>query len=86
MRKLLIAIGVVLVLVLATPFVVGIIAEGTVRTRLDAMNESQFIALRVDDYDRGWLTSRTRLELGIGESYLNQIDTIAQQQIGRAHV
>ena len=42
MRKLLIAIGVVLVLVLATPFVVGIIAEGTVRTRLDAMNESQF--------------------------------------------
>ena len=79
MRKLLIAIGVVLVLVLATPFVVGIIAEGTVRTRLDAMYESQFIALRVDDYDRGWLTSRTRLELGIGESYLNQIDTIAQQ-------
>jgi uncharacterized protein YdgA (DUF945 family) len=79
MRKLLIAIGIVLVVIMATPFVVGIIAEGTVRARLDAMNESQFIALRVDDYDRGWLSSRTRLEFGFGESYLDQIETVAQQ-------
>jgi len=79
MRKLLVAIGIVLALVMAMPFVVGIIAEGTVRARLDAMNESRLIALRVDDYDRGWLRSRTRLELGLGESYLSQIEAIAQQ-------
>ena len=79
MRKLLIAIGIVLVAVMATPFVVGIIAEGTVRARLNAMNENQFIALRVDDYDRGWLKSRTRLQLGLGDSYLSQIETMAQQ-------
>jgi len=79
MRKLYIAIGILLVLVLATPFVVGIIAEGTVRTRLDAMDDSQLIALRVESYDRGWLKSRTQLELGLGESYLSQIEAAAQQ-------
>ena len=79
MRKLLIAIGIVLVLIMASPFVVGIIAEGTVRARLEAMNDSQFIALRVDSYDRGWLKSRTRLQFGLGESYLTQIETMAQQ-------
>ncbi len=79
MRKVLIAVGILLVLVMATPFVVGIVAEGTVRARLDAMNEGQFIALRVESYDRGWLGSRTRLEIGLGQSYLAQIETMAQQ-------
>jgi uncharacterized protein YdgA (DUF945 family) len=79
MRKLLIAIGIVLVLVMAAPFVVGIIAEGTVRARLDAMNENRLVALRVESYDRGWLKSRTRLELGIGDSYLSQIEAATQQ-------
>jgi hypothetical protein len=58
MRKWFIAIGIVVVLILATPFVVGIIAEGTVRARLDAMNEGQFLAVRVDSYDRGWRAAR----------------------------
>ena len=79
MRKLLIAIAIVVVLIMAAPFVVGIIAEGTVRARLEAMNESQFLALRVDSYDRGWLKSSTRLQLGLGESYLNQIEAVTAQ-------
>ena len=79
MRKLLIAIGVVIVLVMASPFVVGIVAESRLRDRVESGNGGQFIALRVADYERGWLQSRARIELGLGDAYLGQIEAMTQQ-------
>ena len=79
MRKLLIAIGVVMVLIMASPFVIGIIAENRLRDRVESGNDGQLIALRVADYDRGWLKSSARIELGLGEAYLSQIGAVTQQ-------
>jgi uncharacterized protein YdgA (DUF945 family) len=79
MRKLVIAIGIIAVLVLASPFVIGILAEGNLRERLETINTNELVALRVASYDRGWLNSTARLELGLGDAYLTQIETLAQQ-------
>ena len=79
MRKLIIVVGFLVLLALASPFVFGILTEGKVRDRLETTAENQLVAVRIASYDRGWLNSRARFEIGLSESYLAQIEDLAQQ-------
>jgi uncharacterized protein YdgA (DUF945 family) len=79
MRKLVIAIGIVLAVIMAAPFLIGILAERSVRNELQSISSNELVTLRIASYDRGWLDSSARIELGIGESYLKQVELVTQQ-------
>jgi len=75
-RGLILTLGIVLVLLLASPFVIGKWTESRVRAQIETSYTNPMIATRIASYDVGWLNSRARLEIGLSETYLGQIEAV----------
>jgi uncharacterized protein YdgA (DUF945 family) len=73
MKKLGIAVVVILVLALGLPFVFGSVTESTVTKRIEEMNSGAFWTVELKSYERGWLSSHAAIDVGLNEQYFNQI-------------
>jgi uncharacterized protein YdgA (DUF945 family) len=72
MKKLGIAAIVIVVLLLALPFVAGSMTKSAVTNRIESMNSGQFLSAELKSYERGWLKSQALIDIGLSEQYVNQ--------------
>ncbi len=73
---------IVLVLIIATagiPVVVGTMTEARLTEQAGIVSENDFFAVTVRDYERGWLTSSAKLDVGLSELYQERITQILIQ-------
>lgn len=68
MKKLGIAIIVVVALALGLPYVFGMRTEALVNERTAAMS-SDFVTFEVKSFERGWFRSHANIEMGLGPQY-----------------
>ena len=77
MRGPIVAAAVVLiVLVLGSPFAIGMITENGLRQQMDIYAGNPAVAASVESYERGWFGSSVRLEFGFSDQYLSQLSAI----------
>jgi uncharacterized protein YdgA (DUF945 family) len=70
-----IAVVVAIVIVLmGLPFLTGMLTESHVRQRLTAMGDNPVLIAELETYDRGWLASTARINLGLSPQYLAQLE------------
>lgn len=72
-KVILVVILLVAVAAIGLPPVIGGMTESTVRSRIEQMDDNPMFAMRVGDYERGWFTSRTQVEIGLDERYFEMI-------------
>jgi uncharacterized protein YdgA (DUF945 family) len=77
MKKLGIAAIVIVILVLALPFVSGAMTESAVNNRIESMNSGQFLSAELKSYERGWLSSHALIDIGLSEQYVNQLTAMS---------
>jgi uncharacterized protein YdgA (DUF945 family) len=74
MKKVAIAVAVVVVL-LALPFLTGLRTESHIRQRISTMSDNPVVVADLSDYERGWFTSSARIELGLSQEYIAQLES-----------
>ena len=72
----------VLVLLLALPPVLGMLTESQVNARVAAMADNQLLTARVESFERGWFTSRSRIEIVLGRDYASRLESLGAGQGG----
>ncbi len=72
----------VLVLLLALPPVLGMLTESQVNARVAAMADNQLLTARVESFERGWFTSRSRIEIVLGRDYASRLESFGAGQGG----
>jgi uncharacterized protein YdgA (DUF945 family) len=72
-KTLLIALGAVLLIVLALPALTGIMTQSRLEQRVALLSNNPFTAAEVTAYDRGWFASTARIELGLSPQYVAQL-------------
>ena len=77
-RVSIITIGIILVLLLAAPFAIGMLTESNMREQLDSYYTNDLFEGRVADYDRGWFSSTARIEFRLSQRYIEQFEAMAQ--------
>ena len=70
-----------LVLLLVSPYVIGVINENAVRNGIERYSAQPTMQASVIDYDRGWLSSLARMEFGIDPEYLSDVAPTAGDPI-----
>jgi len=65
-----IIIAAVLALLLASPFVIGMISENAVRDGVEQFAAQSTTHGSIDSYERGWLGSKARMQFGLDPEYL----------------
>ena len=66
-------VGVALLCLLGAPFATGMLTENQLRQRMELLNQNPVFGAEVTAYDRGWLKSEARIELGVSPDYLAQL-------------
>ena len=73
MKKVVIALVAIVVILLALPLVTSMMTQSRLEQRVAQLNGNPVTVIEVASYDRGWLASTARVELGISPSYLAQV-------------
>lgn len=79
-RVSIITIGIILVLLLASPFAIGMLTESNMREQLETYYTNALFEGRIDEYDRGWFSSTARIEFGLSPRYLEQLEGVMPMQ------
>jgi uncharacterized protein YdgA (DUF945 family) len=70
MKKLILVVVVLIVVAaIGLPPVIGSMAESSFRANIEQMDANPMFAMRVDDYERGWFSASTAVEVGFDERY-----------------
>jgi len=67
------AIGIIVLVLLAAPFAIGMINENSMNREIERMSDNPALAFRITSFDRGWFSTRATVEIGIDEDYLDMI-------------
>ena len=73
MKKAAIALAAIVLLLLALPFLTGMMTQARIEERVAALSNNPAVVVDVASYDRGWLASTARIEVGINPQYLAQL-------------
>jgi hypothetical protein len=73
MKKAAIALVAILVILLALPFLTGMMTQARIEERVAALNDNPAVVVNVASYDRGWFASTARVELGLSPPYAAQL-------------
>ena len=74
MNKIVVAVvALIVVLLLAVPPALGTLTESRVRERVAAMSTNGIVTAEVKSFDRGWFSSKAKIELGLSPDYVAQI-------------
>jgi uncharacterized protein YdgA (DUF945 family) len=73
MKKVIIALGVIVVILLACPVLTGMMTQARIEERVAALSNNPFAVVEVTSYERGWLAATARIELGISPEYIAQM-------------
>ena len=72
-RGPIIVIGIIVLVLLATPYAIGMINENAMQREVERISAAGLFETRIADYDRGWFDTRARVEVGINPNYLATI-------------
>jgi uncharacterized protein YdgA (DUF945 family) len=72
-RGPLIVVGIIVLVLLATPMAIGMINENAMHRRVERMTGAGVLETRIADIDRGWFDTKARLEIGISPDYLSAV-------------
>lgn len=73
MKKLALTLAIIVLVVLALPFGFGWYAERELRAQLDQPGIAALVDVSVKEYDRGWFKSKAVMQIGLAESYIQQL-------------
>lgn len=65
-----IAVGVIIVVLFASPFALGMLAESNVRAQVENLDTYQALSFEVTEYDRGWFSSEATVEIRPASAFL----------------
>jgi len=68
-RGPIVAIGIVIVVLLASPYGLGMLAESNLREQVETMTANPYVTYEVTEYERGWMSSQARVEVMPGGMY-----------------
>jgi uncharacterized protein YdgA (DUF945 family) len=83
-RGPIIVVGIVVLVLLAAPFALGMLAESNVRRQIEELNGYPPLSLEVTDYERGWLASRATIEVRPAAAFLELIVAQDPSLVGMA--
>lgn len=88
LRAPIIVVGIAAVLLLVSPFGLGMLAESNVREELENMSEYPTFSFEVADYERGWASSQATIVVTPGSVYQEMMggDPMMQAMLGQARV
>ena len=72
-RGPIIAVGIVVVLLLAAPLAVGMFIQNGLNNQIEIYDRNAMMSASVDSYERGYLSSTANVKIGISQSYLEQM-------------
>jgi uncharacterized protein YdgA (DUF945 family) len=74
-RAPIIVIGLIVLLLLVAPYGLGSLAESSVTRQIEAMAANPAVAIEIQEYDRGWFSSRATIEVTPSNAYMQNSST-----------
>lgn len=75
-RAPIIVVGIIVVLLLVSPFAIGLFTENSFRQRIETESMNPYLSTSIESYDRGWFTSRVRLSYGLSDNYVTELEAL----------
>lgn len=76
-RLPIIVVGLLVLFLLCTPFAIGVINANALEERIAQIDENMPFDFQLEDFERGWFSSRGRLVLSLGDDFLAQFPELA---------